>query len=98
MNNKLCVGCGDPIHPKRLEILPNAIKCVACSTTGKKAAITVTKGEGDHTYNETVIMDREEFNRIQEMEYKINGKRKDSISHPDEDESEEATDTTPIAE
>jgi hypothetical protein len=96
--NKLCVGCNTPIHPKRLEIFPSAIKCVACSTTGKKAAITVTKGEGDHTYNETVIMDREEFNKIQEMEFKIHGKRKDSISHPDEDEDEETTDATSITE
>ena len=98
MNSKLCIGCGEEIHPKRLEILPSAIRCVTCSTTGKKAAITVTKGEGDHTYNETVIMDRDEFNKIQEMEYKIYGKRKDSIPHPDEDEDEEVTDTTPITE
>lgn len=96
--DKLCIGCKEPIHPKRLEILPNAVRCVACSTTGKKAAITVTKGEGDHTYNETVIMDREEFNRIQEMEYKIHGKRKDSISHPDEDEDDEIVDETTITE
>ena len=91
--NKLCIGCGEEIHPKRLEIIPHAVKCVTCSTTGKKAAITVTKGEGDHTYNETIIMDREEFDRLQELEYKINGKRKDDISHPDDDDDEETTDT-----
>lgn len=96
--NKLCIECGELIHPKRLEILPHAVRCVACSTTGKKAAITVTKGEGDHTYNETIIMDRENFNKIQEIEFKINGIRKDSISHPDEDISEEATDTTSTPE
>jgi hypothetical protein len=87
--NKLCISCNEPIHPKRLEIIPNAVKCVSCSTTSKKAAITITKGEGDHTYNETIIMERDEFNRLQELEYKINGKRKDSISHPDEDEDGE---------
>jgi len=89
--SKLCIGCGKEIHPKRLEILPSATRCVTCSTTGKKAAITVTKGEGDHTYNETIIMDREEFNKFQEIEFKTNGKRKDAISHPDEDEEEEVT-------
>lgn len=89
--SKLCIGCGQEIHPKRLEIIPNALRCVSCSTTGKKAAITVTKGEGDHTYNETIIMDREEFNKLQELEYKTNGKRKDSIPHPDEDDGEEIT-------
>jgi hypothetical protein len=95
---KKCIICEEPIHPKRLEILPNTVKCVACSTTNKKAAITVTKGEGDHTYNETIIMDREEFNQFQKVELKINGKRKDSISHPDEDDWEEETDVTPITE
>jgi hypothetical protein len=92
--NKLCIGCGEPIHPKRLEIIPTAVKCVACSTTGKKAAITVTKGEGDHTYNETVIMDRDEFERLQELEFKIHGKRKDDISHPDDDDEEDIVEPT----
>jgi hypothetical protein len=85
--NKLCIGCGEEIHPKRLEILPSANRCVACSTTGKKAAITVTKGKGDHTYNETVIMDREEFTKFQESEEKLKPKRKDSIIHPDEEKN-----------
>jgi len=92
--NKLCIGCGEPIHPKRLEIIPTAVKCVACSTTSKKAAITVTKGEGDHTYNETVIMDRDEFERLQELEFKIHGKRKDDISHPDDDDGEDIVEPT----
>ena len=92
--NKLCIECGEPIHPKRLEIIPTAVKCVVCSTTGKKAAITVTKGEGDHTYNETVIMDRDEFERLQELEFKIHGKRKDDISHPDDDDEEDIVELT----
>jgi hypothetical protein len=89
INNKLCISCGESIHPKRLEILPNAVRCVLCSTTDKKAAITITRGKGDHTYNETIIVERDEFNKFQELEHKINGKRKDSISHPDEDDREE---------
>lgn len=89
MMSKLCISCNEPIHPKRLEIFPNTTRCVSCSTTDKKAAITVTRGEGDHTYNETIIMERNDFNRFQEIEYKINGKRKDDISHPDSEEDEE---------
>lgn len=86
-----CIECGEKIHPKRLEILPETKKCVNCSNTGKKAGVTVMLGEGDHTYTETVIMDREEFEQIQEAEYKINGPRKDELPHPDEilDEIEE---------
>jgi len=85
----LCLGCGEVIHPKRLEIFPNVKRCVKCSTTGKKAAITVTKGEGDHTYNETIIMERDEFIRLQEMEFKIKGNRKDEhISDTDDSNPE----------
>jgi hypothetical protein len=86
---KKCIQCGGEIHPKRLEILPNATRCVACSNTKQKAGITVTKGEGDHTYNETVIMDHDDYVRYQELENKMVGKREDLITHPDEDEDEE---------
>ena len=86
-----CIECGEEIHPKRLEILPSTQKCVNCSNTGKKAGVTVMLGEGDHTYTETVIMDHEEFIEYQELEYKINGPRKDELPHPDDvlDEIEE---------
>jgi hypothetical protein len=86
-----CIECGEKIHPKRLEILPSTQKCVNCSNTGKKAGVTVMLGEGDHTYTETVIMDHEEFIEYQELEYKINGPRKDELPHPDDvlDEIEE---------
>jgi len=86
---KKCVACGEEIHPKRVEILPNAITCVSCSTTGKKAGVSVVLGEGDHTYNEIVIMEPEEFEQYKELELKINGKRKDDIQHPDEEIEEE---------
>lgn len=83
--------CGEEIHPKRLEILPDTKKCVECSNTSKKAGVTVMLGEGDHTYTETIILDRNEFIEFQEMELKIKGPRKDELPHPDEilDEIEE---------
>jgi len=86
-----CNMCGEEIHPKRLEILPTAIQCVKCSTTGKKAGVTVTVGEGDHTYNDVVIMDRETFNEYKELERRLYGKRSDEIDHP-EIEDEETVD------
>jgi hypothetical protein len=85
---KKCISCGEEIHPKRLEILPNAVKCVLCSNTQQKAGITITKGEGDHTYNDIVILDHEEYVRYQEVEHKKYPKREDNISHPDEEEVE----------
>jgi hypothetical protein len=85
---KVCVSCGEEIHPKRLEILPNTQQCVTCSTTGRKAGVTIVGGEGDHTFNDVIIMDREVFEEYQELEHKIYGRRKDDISHPEEEEVE----------
>jgi hypothetical protein len=90
---KKCIQCGEEIHPKRLEILPSATRCVSCSNTKQKAGITVTKGEGDHTYNETVIMDHDDYVRYQELENKAFGKREDTITHPDDDDEEEVTES-----
>ena len=81
---KLCTGCKQPIHPKRLEILPSATRCVACSTATKKAGVTVTKGTGDHTYTETVIMEHDEFVKYKEAEAKINNTTFDEIVSEDE--------------
>ena len=103
---KICTGCKQPIHPKRLEILPSATRCVACSTATKKAGVTVTKGTGDHTYTETVIMEHDEFVKYKEAEAKINNTTFDEIISEDEyvlppeeqDENHDALDFTNIGE
>jgi hypothetical protein len=87
---KNCVLCGEEIHPKRLEILPSATKCVKCSDTKQKAGITVTKGEGDHTYNETIIMEHDEYIKYQEIEFKTKGGRKDDVPFLDDDDEIES--------
>jgi len=84
-----CITCNEEIHPKRVEILPKVTTCVSCSTTGKKAGVTIIVGEGDHTYNDIVIMEPDEFEQYKELEYKLNGPRKDDITHPDDEEDEE---------
>lgn len=81
---KKCISCGEQIHPKRLEILPNATRCVECSNTNRKAGVSVMKGEGDHTYVETIIMERDEFIKYHEAELKARGKRPDEDLHPDD--------------
>jgi len=103
---KICTGCKQPIHPKRLEILPSATRCVACSTATKKAGITITKGEGDHTYTETVIMEHDEFVKYKEAEAKLNKTTFDEIvsedeyiaSSDDQDENHDALDFSNIGE
>lgn len=56
-----CVKCGEVIPEGRLKALPQTKVCVACSGTRMKRAVTVTKGEGDHTWNDIVIMDAAEY-------------------------------------
>ena len=60
---KYCVGCGEQIHPKRVEILPNTKTCVNCSTTGAKRGIPVMHGnvEKDDTWVDMVFMEADEF-------------------------------------
>jgi hypothetical protein len=68
---RYCKSCGEQIHPKRLEIIPNATSCVPCSTTEKRGAVTVMKGEGDHTWIETIFMEHKDYVRYMEQEGKI---------------------------
>lgn len=93
-----CKICGEEIHPKRVEILPHIQTCVSCSTTGKKAGISVVVGEGDHTYNETIILEQEEYMQVQELERRLYGTRKDDIQHPDEEEDTEDDDEDNLLE
>lgn len=65
---KPCIKCGEDIHPKRLEILPETTTCVNCSTAGKKRGVSVQLGEGDHTYNEIVIMEEDQYKKYLELE------------------------------
>ena len=82
-----CLGCGETIHPKRLEILPNTKHCVSCSDIGRKRGVTVQRGEGDHSYTDVVIMEEKQF-----IQFIIKDKFKNSASKAefqnfDEDES-----------
>ena len=38
--------------------------CVNCSTVGTKRGIPVTKGSGDHTWTETVIMEEDQYEQF----------------------------------
>lgn len=66
--SKICISCGEEIHPGRVKALPTAKTCVNCSTTGRKGGVTVQLGEGDHTYNEIIILEHDEFVKYKEME------------------------------
>jgi hypothetical protein len=96
---KFCTGCGNQIHPKRVEILPHTKTCVDCSTTEKKGGLTIQLGEGDHTYNEVIIMDRADLNELEKLQNRhkkiIDGSHKaEMLSDEDRDNSS----STPIIE
>jgi hypothetical protein len=82
-----CLGCGETIHPKRLEILPNTKHCVACSDVGRKRGVTVQRGEGDHSYTDVVIMEEKQFISYMTKEKPKKGASKAEFQNFDEDES-----------
>lgn len=56
-----CITCKGEIPEGRLKALPGVRTCVNCSTSKMKRSITVTKGEGEDTYNDIIIMDADEY-------------------------------------
>lgn len=67
---KLCVSCGEEINPLRVNALPSTKLCIACAEgkVGKKRGIPVQLGEGDHTYNELVILEDSDYSKIYKSE------------------------------
>jgi len=82
-----CLGCGEPIHPKRIEILPNTKHCVSCSDVGRKRGVTVQRGEGDHSYTDVVIMEEKQFIQYIIKDKSKKGASKAEFQNFDEDES-----------
>jgi hypothetical protein len=77
-----CSKCGNDM-PELRKIKFGYDFCVKCSDQygliGKKRAITIQKGEGDHTWNETIIMSEQEFleyEKQEELTLQAIGKRK----------------------
>ena len=66
-----CIKCGEIIPEGRLKALPGAKTCVNCSGTKKKGTVTVMKGEGDHTWIETIHLDHAEYVKYMEEENKL---------------------------
>jgi hypothetical protein len=66
--SRKCITCGIEIDPRRIAILPNTQTCTKHSTAEKKVAVTVQKGEGDHTWIETYAVEREDYDRMMEIE------------------------------
>lgn len=65
-----CPKCGNDFPLKRKELGYHV--CVNCSTVGAKKAIPVQMGSGDHTWNETIIVNEDEYKKYSEEEIKNN--------------------------
>ena len=70
MDKRFC-KCGIEIPQARIKILPNTKTCVNCSDVQTKKAIIVQQGEGDHTYNETIFLEHEQYEKYVEAENKL---------------------------
>ena len=66
--SKYCKVCGIEIDSRRIAILPDTQTCTQHSTAERKVAMVVQMGEGDHTWTETYVVDREVYDKIQETE------------------------------
>jgi len=51
-----CVSCGEDMPELRVTMYGYRV-CVNCSNAKPKKALNVQFGEGDHTFNETIILD-----------------------------------------
>ena len=76
---KQCVKCGQDIPEGRLKILPNTKTCVNCSDVNKKGGITIQLGEGDHTYNEIIIVEERDMHMYNPIRDEVEGLNFDEI-------------------
>ena len=65
MENKNCIKCKQEISPLRLKALPGTKTCVECSTVGAKKGVSMMYGEKDHTWNDMVILEADDADRIE---------------------------------
>ena len=59
-----CIKCKQEIPEGRLKALPGATTCVNCSSSKMKRSVTITGGEGEDTYNDIIILEADEYEKI----------------------------------
>ena len=55
-----CIKCGKDMPELRLTQYGYKV-CVNCSSVSTKRGVSITKGSGDHTWTETVIMEEDQY-------------------------------------
>ena len=67
-----CPKCGNDFPEKRKELGYHV--CVNCSTVKPKVGVTTVEGSGDHTYNDIIIMEQDQFISIKKKEAELTGR------------------------
>ena len=68
-----CPKCGNDFPEKRKELGYHV--CINCSTVKPKVGVTTVEGTGDHTYNDIIIMDQDQYVSIARKEAELSGKK-----------------------
>ena len=64
-----CPKCGNDFPEKRKELGYHV--CINCSTVKPKVGVTTVEGTGDHTYNDIIIMDQDQYISIARKEAEL---------------------------
>jgi len=67
MESRTCIKCKQEINPLRIKALPGTKTCVGCSTVGAKKGMSMVYGEKDHTWNDMIIIDANEADRMENI-------------------------------
>jgi len=72
---RLCHNCGDEIPPQRIKAIPTTQSCVKCSTVKPKRPVILQLGEKDDTYNETIFLESDDYDKYMEVQNKLYKKK-----------------------
>jgi RNA polymerase-binding transcription factor DksA len=79
-----CIHCKEEINPLRIKALPTTRTCVDCSTTGPKRGVVATFGEKDHTWNDVVFLEDDQYEKYLKTQKKA---KFDKIEDGDDEKS-----------
>lgn len=82
-----CPKCGNDFPKLRKEKYGYHV-CVNCSTVKAVVGVTTVEGSGDHTYNDIIIMDQDQYLSIKRKEAELLGKKSDLLEILDLDKDE----------
>ena len=81
-----CPKCGNDFPLKRKELGYHV--CVNCSSVKPVVGVTTVEGSGDHTYNDIIIMQQDQYLSIKRKEAELSGKKADLLELLDLDKDE----------